>query len=198
MLSVPQCLPTAFFISKDIKSQGWSYSIDYQFPWEFLWYSTNLGNILRTEKATSVALCTLTKKLLWTFTAVIWHMLFALWLQAFLMAQNVLHPPLAAVSIVEASSHCWDSKCPRVNQRGYLLGTTETIWWGCVTSPEEVVSKTGNLIGTKIANVSLNQGHLPFCLFRLQHAGVKPYRKPFKGFYNIWTQDQLQTNLNGL
>lgn len=40
------------------------------------------------------------------------------------------HQPLAAVSMVEASSHCCDSRCPRVNQRGYLLGTTETRWWG--------------------------------------------------------------------
>lgn len=40
------------------------------------------------------------------------------------------YQPLAAVSMVEASSHCCDSKCPRVNQRGYLLGTTETRWWG--------------------------------------------------------------------
>lgn len=38
------------------------------------------------------------------------------------------HQPLAAVSMVEASSHCCDSRCPRVNQRGYLLGTTETRW----------------------------------------------------------------------
>lgn len=29
-----------------------------------------------------------------------------------------LYLPLAAVSMVEASSHCCDSKCPSVNQRG--------------------------------------------------------------------------------
>lgn len=36
--------------------------------------------------------------------------------------------PLAAVSMVEASSHCCDSRCPSVNQRGYLLGTMEMPW----------------------------------------------------------------------
>lgn len=54
--------------------------------------------------------------------------------------------PLAAVSIVEASSHCWDSRWPRVNQRGYLLGTIEMPWWGWPTSPELADdSSTGSL-----------------------------------------------------
>jgi len=38
--------------------------------------------------------------------------------------------------MVEASSHCWDSRCPSVNQRGYLLGTMEMPWCGWPTSPE--------------------------------------------------------------
>ena len=55
--------------------------------------------------------------------------------------------PLAAVSMVEASSHCWDSRCPRVNQRGYLLGTMEIPWWGWPTSPEPPDdSSTGSLL----------------------------------------------------
>jgi hypothetical protein len=55
--------------------------------------------------------------------------------------------PLAAVSMVEASSHCWDSRCPRVNQRGYRLGTMEIPWWGWPTSPEPPDdSSTGSLL----------------------------------------------------
>lgn len=48
--------------------------------------------------------------------------------------------------MVEASSHCWDSRCPSVNQRGYLLGTMDRPWWGWTTSPEPADdSRTGNL-----------------------------------------------------
>lgn len=65
-------------------------------------------------------------------------------------AQRGQHQPLAAVSMVEASSHCCDSRCPRVNQRGYLLGTTDTRWCGWLTSPDgAVVSSTGNLKGKR-------------------------------------------------
>ena len=48
--------------------------------------------------------------------------------------------------MVEASSHCWDSMWLRVNQRGYRLGTTDTMWWGRERSPGKAVdSNTGNL-----------------------------------------------------
>ena len=54
--------------------------------------------------------------------------------------------PLAAVSIVDASSHCWDSMWLRVNQRGYRLGTTDAMWCGRVRSPAGAVdSNTSNL-----------------------------------------------------
>ena len=51
--------------------------------------------------------------------------------------------PLAAVSIVEASSHCWDSTWLRVNQRGYRLVTTDTMW--CERDRSLEGSRTGSL-----------------------------------------------------
>lgn len=54
--------------------------------------------------------------------------------------------PLAAVSMVDASSHCWDSMWLKVNQRGYRLGTTDAMWWGRERSPVGAVdSNTSNL-----------------------------------------------------
>lgn len=88
----------------------------------------------------------------------------------------------------------------KVNQRGYRLGTTDTMWWGLDRSPEEAVdSNTGNLIKNRYRKLDPCHAILLIVMQFIQDTKVlqvtKITRKLFVFMY-YWQTDILHRQDN--